>query len=68
MTDAEREGFEPSIPLDAVYRISRASERGARQGTEGHFVFARSSECALRGGAGTHVGSALGLDWGADES
>jgi hypothetical protein len=39
MTRPEREGFELSIPLEAVYRISRSGERGAGRGTGGHRVF-----------------------------
>ena len=50
--DAEREGFEPSIPVDPVYGISRASERGAGLGTEGHFVFSTSALRASKGRLG----------------
>jgi hypothetical protein len=47
--NAEREGFEPSIPLDAVYRISRSRDGGAGPGTDGHRVFRIPSLRASRG-------------------
>ena len=36
---AEREGFEPSIRVDPVYRISRPPRGVVKGGTQGHSVF-----------------------------
>jgi hypothetical protein len=67
----EREGFEPSIPLDAVYRISRPSERGAGWGTDGHSVFKFAALRAPQGRrrhprwvcVGIRIGCAWSVQW-----
>jgi hypothetical protein len=62
---AEREGFESSIRVDPVYRISRSRKGVVQGGSGGHFEFSGRRGWAIPGGLGGSVGTLLGHEGGA---